>query len=159
MCNNCHFDRFYWLCPQIPVPLWYWISHHHQQGTDPVWQGNEVRSDLPQPARGIVHQLASDTHNIPLQNRSPALLHGPHTRYMKIVITLLYVFPEMMLSFPVEEQWKVVNLSTGYRFQYGHTFGQLTHNALSHTGTQRKNTGGNRLSWRPNHAAEISDHP
>ncbi|ROI48936.1 Protein FAM166B [Anabarilius grahami] len=34
----------------------------------------------------------------------------------------------------------------GYRFQYGHTFGQLTHNALSHTGTQRKNTGGNRLS-------------
>ncbi|XP_048028742.1 protein FAM166B-like isoform X2 [Megalobrama amblycephala] len=58
--------KFYWLCPQSPVPLWYWISHHHPQGTDPVWQGNEGRSDLPQPARGIVHQLAADTHNLPL---------------------------------------------------------------------------------------------
>ncbi|XP_067289077.1 ciliary microtubule inner protein 2B isoform X2 [Pseudorasbora parva] len=34
----------------------------------------------------------------------------------------------------------------GYRFQYGHTFGQLTRNALGHTGTQRKSTGETRLS-------------
>ncbi|KTF81286.1 hypothetical protein cypCar_00019029 [Cyprinus carpio] len=33
----------------------------------------------------------------------------------------------------------------GYRFQYGHTFGQLTHDALGHVGTQRKNTEENRL--------------
>ncbi|RXN21323.1 protein FAM166B-like [Labeo rohita] len=33
----------------------------------------------------------------------------------------------------------------GYRFQYGHTFGQLTQDALGHIGTQKKNTGGNRL--------------
>ncbi len=36
-------------------------------------------------------------------------------------------------------------MSTGYRFQYGHTFGQLTHDALGHIGTQRKNTGEKRL--------------
>ncbi|XP_051972561.1 protein FAM166B-like [Xyrauchen texanus] len=34
----------------------------------------------------------------------------------------------------------------GYRFQYGHTFGQLTNNALGLTGTQRKKSGENRLN-------------
>ncbi|NP_001076489.2 ciliary microtubule inner protein 2B [Danio rerio] len=33
----------------------------------------------------------------------------------------------------------------GYRFQYGHTFGKLTHNALGHTASQ-KNAGAIRLS-------------
>ncbi|KAI2659946.1 Protein FAM166B [Labeo rohita] len=43
-------------------------------------KGNEGRTDLLQLAKGGDIQLASDPHNIPLQNRAPTLLQGTCTR-------------------------------------------------------------------------------
>lgn len=137
----CNVSRIYRSCAKIPLPDWKRIPCHHQPGVNQVWKAAAKALHIPEPPWEEEQYFKSVANYLSIQQWCDSILHRTHPGSVPLTNSLFHSLRIRNVWLCQEKGNITLKLflhhSTGHKFMFGHTFGQLSKDALE----QSRNEG------------------